>query len=1058
MCITSFKIPRVIRLAAALLLLELTWSGAALALDPEKAITQYLHQVWQIEDGLPSNVIPAIVQTRDGYLWLGTEGGLVRFDGVRFTVFNPESTETIKSYSVESLCEGQDGSLWIGTAGGLIRLKDGQFTTYTTKDGLPDNRVTAISEDREGNLWIATYGGELSRLLRNGTITTHSTQAGWPGGAVISIYRDREGNLWIGTSVGLVHLSGEKFTTYPMQGDLPKKPVRPIYEDRRGNLWIGTEGGGLYRFKDGRVIRFTTSDGLSHNYVRAIYEDREGNLWIGTYGRGLNRLKDRQFTRFTTKDGLSDDRILAICEDREGSLWIGTYGGGLNRFKDGKLTTYTTQEGLSHDWAYSIYEDRAGNLWVGTKGGLNRFKDGTVTTYTTKDGLSHNMVRSLYEDRAGTLWIGTQGGGLNGFKAGRFTTYTTRHGLSSDHVRSIYVDHQGSLWVGTLVGTGTGLHRFKDGRFIAYARQDGSAFGVVYSMLEGHEGSLWVGTNNGLFRLKDGESVHYMSQHGLPDSQVMTLYEDRARVLWIGTYGAGLSRFKNGTFTTYTMKEGLPDNVVYQILEDERRRLWISSNKGIFYISKDELNEYAEGRIGSITSVSYGKADGMKAIECSGAHQPAGWKTRDGRLWFPTTKGLVMIDPQHLKTNILPPPVYIEQVMVDQKPLGPDEKFELPPGKAELEFHYTALSFLDPKKVEFRYRLEGYDKDWVTAGTRRVAYYTNLSPGDYRFRVIACNNDGVWNEAGAAAEFSLKPHFYQTTRWFYTLCAMVLILLGPSIYLLRVRQLKAREKELERLVEERTKDLAELNQTLEQRVIEGVKRLTEAERMAAYGQLVTGVAHEVRNPLFALQTAAYVIETQCGTLCGREGVRPQLSVLQRETKRMARLMEDLLEFAKPKPLLLVPTDPGRLLAEVVETYRVEHDATSPKIVLVPNPGLPPIVVDRSRLLQVLVNLIENAAKPARGLTTITLSVGLVTQSELCIRVKDDGVGIPPEHLPHVFDPFFTTGKGTGLGLAIVRRLVAEHEGTISVESEPGKGTLFTICLPTNHAKSLEKAF
>jgi len=522
--------------------------------------------------------------------------------------------------------------------------------------------------------------------------------------------------------------------------------------------------------------------------------------------------------------------------------------------------------------------------------------------------------------------------------------------------------------------------------------------------------------------------------------------------LWIGTYGGGLNRFRDGRFTVYTTDHGLPDNVIYQILDDGQGNLWMSSNRGIFRISKKELNEFARGKITSVASAVYGTADGMKSAECNGGNQSAGCKTRDGRLWFPTTKGVVVVDPTNIRTNALPPPVAIEQVMVDKKPIALDGRAEAPPGRGELEVHYTALSFLDPSKVRFQYRLEGYDESWVEAGPRRVAYYTNIPPGRYRFRVIACNNDGVWNDAGASVEFTLAPHFYQT-RFFFVLVGVFLMALGPSIYLLRVRQLKARQRELETLVAARTKELTELNRTLEQRVHEGIRKLAEAERMAAYGEVVAGVAHEVRNPLFALQAAAYVIGRQCGVSCGRPEVQTQVSLLERQIQRLIRLMNDLLEFARPRELLVTPTDPLALLEEAVETYRAEHPGTSPEIVVEASPNLPPIHVDRTRLVQVIVNLITNAATHAHGVTRVTLSVAVGPDEQVCLRAHDDGGGIAPEILPRIFEPFFTTGKGSGLGLAIARRLVTEHGGTISVESEPGRGTTFTICLPTKHTES-----
>jgi PAS domain S-box-containing protein len=805
-----FKAPIVTLLGVIVLWLASPWSEAALALDPKKAITQYSHDVWQIKDGLPHNSLYAILQTRDGYLWLGTQGGLARFDGVRFTVFDKGNTKELRDNRILALYEDRAGNLWIGTrGGGLNRWKDGQWTTYTTKEGLANNVVWSIYEDQEGSLWIGTEGG-LNRW-KNGKWATYTTREGLSNNFVTLICAGHDGSLWIGTDGGGVNrFKGGRFTQYTTREGLSHRSVWSMYMDRQGSLWVGTYGGGLNRLKDGKFTTYTTKEGLSSNIVFSIYEDRAGSLWIGTGGGGVNRFKGGKFTTFTTKEGLSNNTVYSIYEDREGSLWIGTYGGGLSRLKDLKFTTYTTKEGLSHDMVYSIYEDKKGNLWIGTQGGLTRFQDGKVTTYTTKEGLSNDRVWSLYEDRKGNLWVGTGGGGLTRFKDGKWTTYTPNEGLANEFVTSIYEDREGNLWIGT---GGGGLTRFKDGKWTTYTPNEGLAF--VTSLYEDRAGSLWIGTNGGgLTRFKDDQWTTYTTNQGLSRDSVSAIYEDREGSLWIGTDGGGLTRLRDGRFTIYATKEGLFDDVVYQILEDGKGNLWMSGNKGIFRVSKKELDDFAEGRIKSITSVSYGTADGMKSGECTGGNQPAGWKTRDGKLWFPTIKGVVMIDPEKIKINGQPPPVIIEQVIVDHESINLGEKVRLVPGKERFEFHYTGLSFLVLEKVKFKYQLEGFDKEWVEAGPQRVAYYTNIPPGAYRFRVIACNNDGVWNETGASVEFDLAPYFYQRYP-FYVLCALSVVLMGVGVYRLRVRQLKRREENLVMFNEALRAEIAERQQAEE---------------------------------------------------------------------------------------------------------------------------------------------------------------------------------------------------------------------------------------------------
>ncbi len=785
------------------------WGGKEIfALDPDKAITQYIHNAWTTNHGLPQNSILAISQTPDGYLWFGTEEGLVRFNGKTFHVFSRANTEEMKHSCVMELLVDKKGSLWIGTlGGGLNRYEDGKFTVFTTEDGLSADSVGAIFEGQDGSLWIGTLGGGLNRY-KDGIFTTYTTKEGLSSNFVSSICEGKEGSLWIGTYQGLNRYKDGKFTAYTTKEGLSNNIVRAILEDRKGNLWLGTDKG-LDLYKDGKFIVYTAKEGLPSNIIRSMFEDRQGNLWIGTTG-GIGRLQGGKFTTYTTKEGLANNVVLSIYEDMENSLWIGIDGGGLNRFKDGKFTTYTTKEGLSNDIVRPICEGGKGNIWIGTDNGLNKLKDGKFEVLTTKEGLSNNVVRALAEDKRGNLWIGTYKG-LSLYKDGKFTGFTTRDGLHNDNVKSIYEDNNGNIWIGT---TG-GLNRFRNGKFASYTTREGLSNNIVTSMREDDKGDLWIGTYKGLNKYRDGKITTYSTKDGLSSDFVTSIYKDDRGNLWIGTYGGGLNKFNDGRFTTYTKKKGFFDDNVFQILEDRSGNLWMSCNNGIFCVNKNELDDFGENKTSSLSFTSYGEADGMRSKECNGAIQPAGWRSRDGKLWFPTVKGVVVIDPENIKINDKPPPVVIEKVIIDDKSIYVGEKARLSPGKRKFEFHYAGLSFLVPEKVLFKFKLEGFDDKWVDAGTRRTAYYTNIPPGSYSFKVIACNNDGVWNETGASFDFYLKPLFYQTW-WFYFICTLGTVFLGAVIFQVRVKQLKKRKEELEQLVTERTKQLNKAYKKLEQ--------------------------------------------------------------------------------------------------------------------------------------------------------------------------------------------------------------------------------------------------
>jgi diguanylate cyclase (GGDEF)-like protein len=782
----------------------------AWALDPAKVPTQYVHNVWQTKDGLPQNTVTSIAQTPDGYLWLGTRAGLVRFDGVRLTVFDSDSTKALAQSQILSLLADREGRLWIGTwGGGLVRMEHGVFTRLSSAEGLPSELVSAIFEDRGGRLWVGTDGGGLARY--DGARFVREPSRGALGDHVRAIDEDA-GGLWVGTDAGLARLpaAGGLESFGPEQG-LSRRSVRSLLRDRRGSLWVGTDLG-LNEYRDGRFRALTRKDGLPSDVIVSLQQDRDDNLWIGTDGGGLARYRDGVVTTFTSRQGLSNDSVLSLREDREGSLWIGTNLGGLNRLRDGRVTPVSTTEGLGHDYVRAIYEDPHGTLWIGTEGGgLDRLRDGTITHFTTKDGLPNDTVFSILEDHEGSLWIGTDNG-LARYRDGRFETFTANMGLSNDSVLSLYEDRNGALWIGTYAG---GLNRYEDGRFTAFTTKEGLSHETVNVILEDRQGTLWVGTRGGgLNRYKDGRFTALTRRDGLSDDLVFSLYEDREGSLWIGTYGGGLSRLKNGHFATVTRRQGLLDDVVHRIIEDNSGHVWLSGNRGIARVSKKELDDVADGVRPSLVPMVFGTVDGMRDAECNGGAN-SGTLTRAGALWFPTVKGAVVIDPDHLRTNTVPPPVVIESALVDGHPVSSATAVRVPAAAQTLALEFTALSFLAPQAVRFRYRLEGLEATWIEADGRRTAYYSKLPPGQYRFHVIAANNDGVWNEDGATLAVGVQPRFHETW-WFRAGVLVALGLAAAAFYRLRIRMLTRQKRELERVIAERTADLNAANDRLSQ--------------------------------------------------------------------------------------------------------------------------------------------------------------------------------------------------------------------------------------------------
>ncbi|MEO6803719.1 MAG: two-component regulator propeller domain-containing protein [Granulicella sp.] len=811
---------------------------AARALQPGGNLGQYSRQVWSTDNGLPQSSVHAILQTSDGFLWVGTEGGLARFDGYQFSVFDTESTPRLPGNDVQSLLEDQVGALWVGTETGLVRLKDGLAQIYTTASGLPSDEIRTVSQTKDGTLWVTTAAGiaSASAVGEGRAIRFHAftRSEGLLSNTVTAITKDAHGGVWVGTTLGLNHIvaghvergpkdtvgisiealgsingtgdnayqlliatpdkvmrfAGGELTpiapqvSLPLGGvhslvgtaegvwiagksgvtlvrpsgaqlfvmgkDLPGSQVSTIFRDRRGAVWIGTNAG-LARWSDGKMETISGSANSTTSAILSLYEDHEGNLWTGTETDGIGILRDPLFQILDRRQGLVDESVTSVAQAGDGSLWVGTSRVGLNRFDLDHSTNqvFTANNSLASDTILSIASNSIGStrppeLWVGTPDGLNELVNGRWKLYTSADGLADDFVRSLLIAKGGNLWIGTRRG-ITEWKSGHGTTWTMADGLGSD---------------------------------------------LVGAMVQDTTGDLWVGTLGGLSQIHDGKIRNFTTVNGLPSNTVTALEAGPDGTLWVGTKDQGLALRDSNGFFSFAKAARLPRNI-YAILLDGYGAIWLSSDLGIYRVAIQSLEAFRAGRVPDVAVMSYGTGDGLPSLEDSGIGHPSAVRLADGQLCFASRRGVVVFNPKNQVDTGFTPPVVLEQVTIDGRSVTAGEMASIPAGASNFSFSFAGISFAAPQRVQYRYILEGFDKQWIESGTRRTAFYTNLSPGRYRFRVSARISGGPWSEPGASISIRLQPRFYQTTLFRIVLALLAAVALF-GLYRLRVKTLQDR--------------------------------------------------------------------------------------------------------------------------------------------------------------------------------------------------------------------------------------------------------------------------
>jgi two-component system sensor histidine kinase ChiS len=974
------------------LVLDLIFNATALC-------QEFPFRDYREKDGLPSPIVYCIYQDSRGYLWMGTDNGLSRFDGVEFK--NVKTGDGFTGNRINAILEDREGNIWAAIdRGGVSCFSTYRSGNYTIRNYLTDRTVYSMVADEDDKMLFGTSKGLSSfdgKTFRHFTIADDLRTD-----MIFALAVEKKGKLWLGTERGLRCRENGHFIDYSTKNDLLNHQVTSLLVGSGGSLWIGTTKS-LNRFREGQFTSYTRKQGLIHDSVTAIMEDSSGNIWIGTW-EGCSLFSGEKIINYSTEKGLPNNFIYSIMQDREGSIWFGTHGGA-SCLTSRNVKTYSKENGLPNEMVFDIIQDRKGRYWFATSEGLACYSQGTFKNFTTKDGLIGNVVNDLMEDRRGSIWIATTQG-LSVFSSGTFVNYTQKHGLASNILFKLHESRDGTVWIGHI----SGLTCWKNGKFSPplFKLEPAS----VFCIMENIRGELWFSSGAILYKYPGNRLTSFSMRDGLSGHSIRALFEDSKGKIWIGTE-RDLSCFDGKEFTLYSCRNSaMPDDVCNFILEDTQGCLWIGGTKGLTCFNGEEFKTYTSERLG-LTRRSWISGIGDSR----------------GELWFGTTGGATCFYPPPVRPNKIPPPVYITGVKVMEKEVSLVETGRFGYNQNIFRFNFMGLSFTAPAGVGYKYMLENIDNDWQLTKERSL-FYPFLPPGTYKLKVKAINSDDFESVSAAEYRFDILPPFWQTW-WFLVLLGMVgfsLLVLVINWRVKRVREkveIKARKAELEARN----------------------RQLVMAQRMELMGTLAAGTVHDLKNLMAVIIGYSQVMGQKHHS--DKEDFQ-DIEIIKETAATAVQMAKQILSFARPKSQPQhEAVELRRELTEILDTLKVSQPKN---IQILWKPHSEPVLfpIHPAHFQQVVMNLCLNACHAMPDGGDLRISLSRSTEKEIILEITDSGTGIKKENLKKIFDPMFTTkeqGKGTGLGLFVVKQIVEEYNGKIEVSSEPGKGTGFVIRFP-----------